>query len=132
MAARVYQLLCPHADLPMVGSLGVTCFGSAHQALGVASLTSRQPDRAIHHLHAAASPFARCHRAGRKWRLAGRDWLVAQLASRDGGRKIGQQNHAAQEAGQGRRREGPRAGGGGRLSRLAWSRANLVIVRLGR
>jgi hypothetical protein len=37
----------------MVGSLGVTCFGSAHQALGVASLTSQQPDRAVHHLRAA-------------------------------------------------------------------------------
>ena len=53
VAARAYQLLSPHADLPMVGSLGVTCFGSAHQALGVASLTSQQPDRAVHHLRAA-------------------------------------------------------------------------------
>jgi hypothetical protein len=52
-AAQAYQLLSPHADLPMVGSLGVTCFGSAHQALGVASLTCRQPDQAIDHLHAA-------------------------------------------------------------------------------
>jgi len=53
VAARAYQLLGPHADLPMVGSLGVTCFGSAHQALGVASLTCQQPDQAIHHLRAA-------------------------------------------------------------------------------
>src|ERR1700689_2995183 len=53
VADRAYQLLGPHADLPMVGSLGVTCFGSAHQALGVASLTCQQPDRAIEHLHAA-------------------------------------------------------------------------------
>jgi hypothetical protein len=53
VADRAYQLLGPHADLPMVGSLGVTCFGSAHQALGVAALTGQQPDRAIGHLHAA-------------------------------------------------------------------------------
>jgi hypothetical protein len=53
VAAQAYQLLSPHADLPMVGSLGVTCFGSVHQALGVASLTCRQPDQAIDHLHAA-------------------------------------------------------------------------------
>jgi hypothetical protein len=37
----------------MVGSLGVTCFGSAHQCLGVASLTSGQLDRAVDHLRAA-------------------------------------------------------------------------------
>jgi len=46
LAQRAYQLLSPHAGLPMVGGLGVTCFGSAHQALGVASLTSGQLDRA--------------------------------------------------------------------------------------
>ena len=37
----------------MLGSLGVTCFGSAHHALGVASLTSGHLDRAIDHLRAA-------------------------------------------------------------------------------
>jgi tetratricopeptide (TPR) repeat protein len=52
-AARAYELLRPYADLPMIGGLGVTCFGSAHQALGVASLTARQPDRAIAHLQSA-------------------------------------------------------------------------------
>ena len=50
VAARAYELLRPYADLPMIGSLGITCFGSAHQALGVAALTSRQPDVAIEHL----------------------------------------------------------------------------------
>jgi hypothetical protein len=53
VSARAYELLRPHADLPMVGSLGVTCFGSVHQALGVASLTSGQLDRAVDHLRAA-------------------------------------------------------------------------------
>jgi hypothetical protein len=53
IAARAYELLRPYGELPMVGSLGVTCFGSTHQALGVASLTSRQLARAITHLRAA-------------------------------------------------------------------------------
>ena len=53
VAARAYALLRPYADLPMIGSLGVTCFGSAQHALGVAALTSRQLDEAIEHLHAA-------------------------------------------------------------------------------
>ena len=53
VAARAYELLRPYADLPMIGSLGITCFGSAQHALGVAALTSRQLDAAIEHLHAA-------------------------------------------------------------------------------
>jgi len=53
VAARAYELLRPHADLPMIGSLGVTCFGSAQHALGVAMLATRQPDLAIEHLTAA-------------------------------------------------------------------------------
>jgi len=53
LAQRAYELLRPHAGLPMVGGLGVTCFGSAHQALGVASLTSGQLDQAVDHLRAA-------------------------------------------------------------------------------
>jgi hypothetical protein len=53
LAQRAYELLRPYAGLPMVGGLGVTCFGSAHQALGVASLTSGQLDRAVDHLRAA-------------------------------------------------------------------------------
>jgi hypothetical protein len=52
-AARVYELLSPYAQLPMVGGIGITCFGSVQQALGITSLTSRQPDRAVHHLRAA-------------------------------------------------------------------------------
>jgi len=53
VSARAYELLSPHADLPMVGSLGITCFGSVHHALGVASLTSGHVDRAVDHLRAA-------------------------------------------------------------------------------
>jgi hypothetical protein len=53
VALRAYELLRPHADLPMIGSLGVTCFGSAQHALGVAALTTRQADLAVEHLAAA-------------------------------------------------------------------------------
>jgi len=52
-AARAYELLRPYAHLPMVGSLGITCFGSTEHALGVASLTSGHLGRAIDHLQAA-------------------------------------------------------------------------------
>jgi len=52
-AAQAYDVLRPYAHLPMVGGLGVTCFGTTQQALGVASLTSRHLDSAIDHLRAA-------------------------------------------------------------------------------
>jgi hypothetical protein len=53
VATRAYELLRPYADLPMVGSLGVTCFGSTQHALGVAALVTGQLERAIDHLRAA-------------------------------------------------------------------------------
>jgi hypothetical protein len=53
VSARVYELLRPYAGLPMIGSLGITCFGSVHHALGVASLSSGRLDLAIDHLRAA-------------------------------------------------------------------------------
>jgi hypothetical protein len=53
VAAQAYELLRPYAQLPMIGSLGITCFGSTRHVLGVASLTSGQLDRAIDHLRAA-------------------------------------------------------------------------------
>jgi hypothetical protein len=53
LAAEAYQLLRPYAGLPMIGSLGITCFGSTHHALGVAALTAGDLDGAIDHLRAA-------------------------------------------------------------------------------
>jgi len=53
VSARAYDLLRPYAGLPMVGSLGITCFGSVQHALGVASLTCGHLDQAVDHLRAA-------------------------------------------------------------------------------
>jgi hypothetical protein len=53
VAEQAYALLRPYASLPMVGSLGVTCFGSTEQALGVAALTVGRLDQAVCHLRAA-------------------------------------------------------------------------------
>jgi hypothetical protein len=54
VAAMAYELLLPCAELPMIGGPGVTCFGSTHQALGLASLTAGELDRGIDHLRRAA------------------------------------------------------------------------------
>jgi hypothetical protein len=51
-ATRVYELLSPHAHLPMMASPAV-CFGSAHLALGVASLARGELDAAAVHLRSA-------------------------------------------------------------------------------
>jgi hypothetical protein len=53
LAAEAYDLLRPYAELPMVGGLGITCFGATEQALGVASLTTGRLDQAVEHLQAA-------------------------------------------------------------------------------
>lgn len=49
LSAEAYDLLLPHADLPVVASLGVVCFGSVQHALGVASLTIGEVERAAGH-----------------------------------------------------------------------------------
>jgi hypothetical protein len=48
-AAQAYALLSPFARLPMIANLGVTCFGSVHHGLGVASLTTGDMARAVEH-----------------------------------------------------------------------------------
>ena len=53
LAAAVYELLDPYADLPMIGGLGATCFGSTQHALGVAALTTGKLDRAADHFRVA-------------------------------------------------------------------------------
>lgn len=53
ISAEIYDLLLPHESAPVIASLGVTCLGSAHHPLGVASLTTGRLDRAIGHFQAA-------------------------------------------------------------------------------
>jgi hypothetical protein len=53
VAARAYDMLAPFADLPIVASLGIACFGSAHHALGTAAATRGDLDTAIVHLREA-------------------------------------------------------------------------------
>jgi hypothetical protein len=53
VAEHAYQLLLPHAELPMAAGLAVACFGSAHHALGVAAQTFGDLDQAIDHFREA-------------------------------------------------------------------------------
>lgn len=80
-SAQAYALVRPFARLPMMASLGAACFGSSHQALGLASMTLGEVDRAVRHFEAAvlanqalghwpATVLAR-HRLG--WALGVRD-----------------------------------------------------------
>jgi hypothetical protein len=55
IARRSYTLMKPHARLPMVAGRGVACFGSVEHALGVASLTVGEVDRAADHFRAAVN-----------------------------------------------------------------------------
>ncbi|MEV5557401.1 hypothetical protein AB0L44_27425 [Nonomuraea wenchangensis] len=52
-SARAYALLSPYAGLPVIGSLGVVCFGSVEHPLGMAALTMGDLDLAVRHLRAA-------------------------------------------------------------------------------
>lgn len=53
VALEVRDLLTPYADLPVMASLGVACFGSAHHPLALAALTLGDSDGARLHLEAA-------------------------------------------------------------------------------
>ena len=53
VAREVYEILLPFAHLPLMASLAVTCFGSAHHPLGLAALTFGDADLAVTHLRAA-------------------------------------------------------------------------------
>src|SRR6266852_5718806 len=59
MAQAAYDRLLPYAELPIMASLAVVCFGSVHRALGVAALTCGKLDLAVTHLHAAVAASAR-------------------------------------------------------------------------
>ncbi|WP_243866969.1 hypothetical protein [Actinophytocola oryzae] len=53
VAADVYDLLLPFAHLPAMASLGIACFGSVHNSLGISAMITGDLDRAVDHLRAA-------------------------------------------------------------------------------
>jgi hypothetical protein len=55
IAPQAYDALLPYADLPVMASVGVACFGSAHRPLGLAALACGKPDLAIEHFAAAVA-----------------------------------------------------------------------------
>lgn len=52
-ARRVYDMLLPYREQPMIGSLGVVCFGSSERTLGIAARTFGDLDLAVDHLERA-------------------------------------------------------------------------------
>ena len=52
-ARTIYSMLLPYRDLPIIGSLGVVCFGSAERSLGVAARAFDDLDLAADHLQLA-------------------------------------------------------------------------------
>ena len=55
IARQAYDLVLPFADLPVMPSLGVVCFGSAERALGLAAATFGDLDLAAEHLRQAVA-----------------------------------------------------------------------------
>ncbi len=53
VAQAAYDALLPYADLPLMASLAIVCFGSVHRCLGVAALTCGKLELAIEHFAAA-------------------------------------------------------------------------------
>jgi len=55
LAREAYELLGPHAELPIVPSLAVVCFGSVHRPLGLAAATFDDLPQAIRHFESAVA-----------------------------------------------------------------------------
>lgn len=54
-AQSAYEALRPYAELPLMASLAMVCFGSAHRSLAVAALTYGKLDLAVEHFAAAVT-----------------------------------------------------------------------------
>ncbi len=54
-AQAAYNALLPYAELPIMASLAIVCFGSVHRPLAIAALTCGKVDLAIEHLVAAVA-----------------------------------------------------------------------------
>ena len=55
IAWEAYNALAPYAELPVMASLAVVCFGSVHRPLGIAALACGKVDLAIEHFVAAVA-----------------------------------------------------------------------------
>lgn len=53
IAQAAYDALLPYAELPLMASVAIVCFGSVHRCLGLAALTSGKVALAIEHFAAA-------------------------------------------------------------------------------
>lgn len=59
IACEAAQMMAPYADLPVIGSLGVSCLGSVRRSLGLAAVTAGDLDRGIRLLDAAVTDNVR-------------------------------------------------------------------------
>ena len=59
VAREAYELLLPYADLPVMPSVAVACFGSTHRPLGLAALACGRLDTAVDHLDRAVAANTR-------------------------------------------------------------------------
>lgn len=55
LADELYRLLAPYASLPILGSIGICCFGSTERSLGLAARVGGHVERAIGHLERAVA-----------------------------------------------------------------------------
>ena len=55
IAQATYDALLPYAELPIMASLAVVCFGSVHRSLALAAFTCGKRDLAITHLESAVA-----------------------------------------------------------------------------
>ncbi len=98
VAAEALDLLLPFADLPVLPSFAVACFGSVHRYVGLAAGATGRRDEAVAHLRAAVDG---CDRLGNApARLQARADLAAALVAID---DVPAARHELQEAIGGRR-----------------------------
>ena len=98
-AAEGYRLLAPFADLPVMASIAVACYGSAHRPLGFAAATMGDVDAAIDHLERAVA--AELARGGGPWHaiaLAGLADVLDRRGDAGDGERAARARGAAVEA----------------------------------
>jgi hypothetical protein len=82
LAEMVYEALMPFADLPVLPSAGISCFGSARRQLGVMARIAGRVDEAVEHLERAVDQNRRL--GNRPLTAVARADLAETLLMRDG------------------------------------------------